>query len=120
MELSSTGAQSIGIIDLTVSSIINPTNGTVITKVSEGTRQDVDKAVAAAQKAYDTVWGLKVSGSSRHPGCRTPLRKCLTYVRNQTPGFERGKLLIKLAELIEENADELAAIESLDNGKVCT
>lgn len=35
----------------------------------------------------------------------------------QTPGFERGKLLIRLAELIEEHADELAAIETLDNGK---
>lgn len=61
------------IIDLTVSSILNPTNGKVITKVSEGTRQDVDKAVAAAQKAYDTVWGLKVSQSSYRPGLPSTL-----------------------------------------------
>lgn len=73
--------------------IVNPTTGKVIAKVSEGTRKDVDLAVAAAQKAYNTVWGLK------------------------TPGQERGKLLIKLAELIEANADEIAAIETLDNGK---
>lgn len=73
--------------------VVNPTTGNVIAKVSEGTRKDVDLAVAAAQKAYNTVWGLK------------------------TPGQERGKLLIKLAELIEANADEIAAIETLDNGK---
>lgn len=73
--------------------VVNPTTGKVIAKVSEGTRKDVDLAVAAAQKAYNTVWGLK------------------------TPGQERGKLLIKLAELIEANADEIAAIETLDNGK---
>ena len=34
-----------------------------------------------------------------------------------TPGFERGKLLIRLAELFEEHLDEIAAIESLDNGQ---
>ena len=53
----------------------------------------MDIAVAAAQKAYDTVWGLNM------------------------PGFERGKLLIRWAELIEEHLDEIAAIESLDNGQ---
>jgi len=67
--------------------------GKKITEIAEGTAKDVDAAVEAAQKAYDTVWGLN------------------------TPGFQRGKLLIRWAELIEEHADELAAIESLDNGK---
>ena len=52
--------------------MINPTNGKVITQVSEGTPKDVDIAVEAAQKAFDTVWGLN------------------------TPGYERGKLLYKL------------------------
>lgn len=52
----------------------------------------VDKAVKAAQKAYDTVWGTKC------------------------PAHERGKLLIALAEAIEANKGELAAIEALDNG----
>ncbi|KZS91867.1 aldehyde dehydrogenase [Sistotremastrum niveocremeum HHB9708] len=65
----------------------------VIAQISEGNAADVDLAVDAAQKAYDTVWGLK------------------------TPGFARGKLLIRLAELIEENVDELASLEALDNGK---
>lgn len=43
------------------------------------------------------------------PASRTP--------SSTVPGFERGKLLIRLAELIERDADELAAVESLDNGK---
>jgi aldehyde dehydrogenase (NAD+) len=46
-------------------SVINPTTGKVITKVSEGTEKDVDLAVQAAQKAYDSAWGLNVSGVER-------------------------------------------------------
>ena len=64
-----------------------------MTQISEGTSEDVNRAVEAAEHASDTVWGLNSNGS------------------------ERGKLLIKLAELMEEHADELAALESLDNGK---
>ncbi|KAG9097323.1 aldehyde dehydrogenase (NAD(P)(+)) ald5 [Ceratobasidium sp. 370] len=73
--------------------VINPSTGKVITKVSEGTEKDVDIAVKAAQKAYDTAWGLGVSG------------------------VNRGKILIRIAELIERDIDEIAAIEALDNGK---
>ncbi|KDN39669.1 hypothetical protein RSAG8_08697, partial [Rhizoctonia solani AG-8 WAC10335] len=58
-----------------------------------GNEKDVDLAVQAAQKAYDTVWGLNVSG------------------------VKRGQILIRLAELIERDLDEIAAIEALDNGK---
>lgn len=65
----------------------------MITSIAEGTAKDVDRAVAAAKHAYDTSWGLKV------------------------PGAQRGKLLAKLADLIELHADELAALEALDNGK---
>jgi acyl-CoA reductase-like NAD-dependent aldehyde dehydrogenase len=73
---------------------VRPTaTGKLLGTIAEGTAKDVDLAVAAAQKAYDTVWGLN------------------------TPAFKRGKLLIRLAELIEENIDEIAAIESLDNGQ---
>jgi aldehyde dehydrogenase (NAD+) len=68
----------------------------VITKIAEGTAKDVDRAVAAAKHAYDTSWGLKV------------------------PGTARGKLLNRLADLLEEHADELAALEALDNGKTFT
>lgn len=60
--------------------------------MSEATPQDVDIAVQAAQKAFDTVWGLNASG------------------------VERSKVLNKLADLMEIHADELAAIEALDVG----
>jgi aldehyde dehydrogenase (NAD+) len=74
-------------------SVINPTNGKVITRVSEGTPKDVDRAVEVAQRAFDTVWG------------------------HNMPGFERGKLMYRLAELLEKHQDEFAAVEALDNGK---
>ncbi len=72
---------------------INPTTGDVICRVAEGDKADVDKAVAAARKALESkAW------------------------RNMAPA-ERGRLLNKLADLIEANARELAALETLDNGK---
>ncbi|KAI0089758.1 aldehyde dehydrogenase [Irpex rosettiformis] len=73
--------------------VINPSNGKVITRVSEGTEKDIDDAVAAAHTAFETVWG------------------------HNTPGYTRGALLYKLASLMEQYEDELAALESLDNGK---
>jgi len=73
--------------------VINPSTGEKIGEVSEASPKDVDRAVEAAQKAFDTVWGLN------------------------TTGTERGKLMMKMAVLIEENLDEIAAVESLDNGK---
>ena len=73
-------------------SVVNPSTGKLLTKVSEGTAKDVDLAVAAAQKAFDTVWGPRCSGS------------------------ERGRLLNKLADLMESRFDELCAVEALDNG----
>ncbi|KAF7928157.1 uncharacterized protein EAE97_009955 [Botrytis byssoidea] len=72
--------------------VINPTTEEVITSVHEATEKDVDIAVAAARKAYEGEW------------------------RKVTPEG-RGKLLVKLADLVEKNADLLAAVESLDNGK---
>ncbi|KAI6000378.1 aldehyde dehydrogenase [Pisolithus orientalis] len=68
-------------------------NDKVITSVSEGTSKDVDLAVDAAEKAFETTWGLNC------------------------PGNKRGLLLNKLASLMEEHTDELAALEALDNGK---
>jgi len=64
----------------------------VITAIAEGTPKDVDAAVDAAQTAYDTVWGLHATG------------------------MQRAKILWKLAQLMEANHQELAAIEALDNG----
>lgn len=60
--------------------------------VSAANEKDVDIAVAAAQKAFTTTWGLHMSGA------------------------ERGRLMNKLADLIDENAEELAALETLDSG----
>lgn len=60
--------------------------------MSEGTEKDVDIAVAAARKAFQTTW------------------------RDTTPQ-QRGLYLLKLAEIAEKNAELLAAVESLDNGK---
>ncbi|KAF9064343.1 aldehyde dehydrogenase [Rhodocollybia butyracea] len=79
--------------DQTTIDVINPTTGKVITKIAEGTSKDVDIAVAAAQKAFDTTWGLNMGGAGR------------------------SRLLAKLARLMEENQKELAALEALDNGK---
>merc|ERR1712225_10473 len=71
---------------------INPATEEVICSVSEATEKDVDIAVAAARKAFEGTW------------------------RKETPE-NRGKLLVKLADLIEKNLDLIAAVESLDNGK---
>jgi len=73
---------------------INPSTGEEICQVAEADAPDVDKAVAAARKAFEHgPW------------------------RNKMSAAERGKLLHRLADLIEKHADELARLESLDNGK---
>ena len=71
---------------------INPTNEKPIVAVQEATEKDVDIAVSAARKAFEETW------------------------RNVTPE-QRGKYLVKLSDLFEQNLDQLAAIEALDNGK---
>ena len=72
---------------------LNPATGEAICQVAEGDKADVDLAVKAARKAFETGPWPKMSAG------------------------ERGRLLNKLADLIEENKEELAALESLDNGK---
>jgi len=72
---------------------IDPATGEVIAHVAEGGPEDIDAAVRAARKAFEEgPW----------PGMSAR---------------ERGVLLLKLADLIEQNAQELAAIEVLDKGK---
>jgi aldehyde dehydrogenase (NAD+) len=72
---------------------VNPATGEVICQVAEGDKADVDLAVKAARKAFETGPWPKMNAS------------------------ERGRLLHKLADLIEQNQEELAALETLDNGK---
>lgn len=69
---------------------LNPHDNSVIAEVSVAGREDVDRAVAAAQKAFP-AWSKR-------------------------PAAERGRVLLKLADLIEQNAEELARLESLDTG----
>src|SRR5579862_7136921 len=71
----------------------NPATGETICQVAEGDKADIDLAVKAARKAFEEgPW-------------------------HKMPARERGTLLHKLADLIEKNAEELAALETLDNGK---
>ena len=72
---------------------VNPASGDTICQVAEGDKADIDLAVKAARKAFeDGPW-------------------------SRTNASDRGRLLHKLADLIEKNQDELAALEALDNGK---
>ncbi|XP_020686744.1 aldehyde dehydrogenase family 2 member C4 [Dendrobium catenatum] len=72
----------------------DPRTGEVIAKVAEGDKQDVDLAVKAAREAFDYgKWPRK-------------------------SGFARGRIMMKLADLIDEHQEELAILESLDSGKL--
>ncbi|HEX8816835.1 MAG TPA: aldehyde dehydrogenase family protein [Terriglobales bacterium] len=71
----------------------NPATGEVMAQVAEGDREDIDRAVRAARNAFENgPW------------------------RTMTVS-ERGRLIWKLADLLEENLEEFAALEALDNGK---
>ena len=74
---------------------INPATGEVLTEVVEASRDDVDRAVQASRRALEDRGGAwrKMSAS------------------------ERGRLIWRLADLVEKNIDELAELETLDNGK---
>lgn len=73
--------------------LVNPATEEAICSVTAGSVKDIDIAVAAARKAFNTSWGKNVTG------------------------FERSKLLNKLADLMERDQDILAEVESLNNGK---
>jgi betaine-aldehyde dehydrogenase len=70
----------------------NPSTGETLAEVAEADKADVDKAVAAARRAFEGKWGRM---SAR----------------------DRGRLLYKLSQLIEAKSQELAALETADNGK---
>jgi aldehyde dehydrogenase (NAD+) len=71
---------------------INPASEEVLAEISEAGPRDIDRAVAAARKAFDGVWG-------------------------SMSGKERAKYLFRIARIIQERSRELAVLESLDNGK---
>jgi phenylacetaldehyde dehydrogenase len=71
----------------------NPATGEVLANVAAGDKEDIDRAVKVARAAFETGKWSRISPS------------------------ERGKLLWKLADLLEKHAEEFAQLESLDNGK---
>jgi 1-pyrroline dehydrogenase len=73
--------------------IVSPATGEVIARVPEGTAADVDRAVAAAKRAFEEVW-------------------C-----DATPG-ERSRALLRMAELVEAHGEELGRLEAENVGKV--
>jgi aldehyde dehydrogenase (NAD+) len=72
---------------------VNPATEEVIAQVAEGDAEDIDLAVRAARRAFDAGEWTRMDAR------------------------ERGRLMHRLCDLMEEEAAELAALESLDNGK---
>jgi aldehyde dehydrogenase (NAD+) len=72
--------------------VVDPSTEQAFGKAVAASQKDVDSAVAAARKAFNTTW-------------------------KQTDAHEKGKILYKVADLIEQNAEWLAYYESLNNGK---
>ena len=71
----------------------NPATGEVLSRVAEGEREDIDRAVKAARAAFETGPWSRITPS------------------------ERGRMIWKLADLLEKNLEDFAQIECLDNGK---
>ncbi len=72
--------------------VIDPSTGDVFDHLARGSRADVDRAVRAARKALDGEWG-------------------------RLDALERGRIMLRMAELILGRAEELAALEARDTGK---
>jgi phenylacetaldehyde dehydrogenase len=71
----------------------NPATGEVMAEIAEGDREDINRAVQAARNAFENGPWPRLTAS------------------------ERGRLIWKLADLLEQNLEEFAELESLDNGK---
>jgi aldehyde dehydrogenase (NAD+) len=71
---------------------INPANEKVLSRITQATASDVDKAVKAASEAYRKTW-------------------------SKLTGAQRGKYLFRIARILQERAREFAVLESMDNGK---
>jgi len=72
---------------------IDPATGEVLARVAEGDKADIDAAVKAARRAFENGPWTKMSAS------------------------ERGRIIWKIADLLEEHTEEFAELETLDNGK---
>ena len=73
--------------------VYNPATGQVMAHVAQGEKEDIDRAVRAARRTFDSGPWLTMTPSMR------------------------GRLLNKLADLVEQHSEEFAQLESLDNGK---
>src|SRR6266702_7692543 len=71
---------------------LDPSTGEAIATVARGGGPDIDRAVAAARRAYEQDW-------------------------RPMPTAERGRILRRMADLIRDAAEELSALESRDTGK---
>jgi len=71
---------------------INPANEEPLAEIAYADAEDIDRAVQAARRAYETVWG-------------------------KLPGKERAKYLFRIARILQERSREFAVLESLDGGK---
>ena len=72
---------------------IDPATGEVLARVAEGDKADIDAAVKAARRAFESGPWAKMSAS------------------------ERGRIMWKIADLLEQHTEEFAELETLDNGK---
>lgn len=86
------GGRNVPASDGALLDVFSPVDGALFAKIASGTAADVDAAVKAARAALEGAWG-------------------------KLTATERGRLLIKLAGAVEAHGEELAALESRDNGK---
>jgi aldehyde dehydrogenase (NAD+) len=87
------GGQWLDAADGKTYATLNPATGETLTLIAEATERDADAAVQAARKAFESGKWPEMSAS------------------------DRGRILWRLGDLVEKNADELATLETLDNGK---
>src|SRR5580658_7883062 len=74
---------------------LNPSNGQVLAEISDAAEEDVNRAVAAARRAFEGPW-------------------------SKFKPFDRQRLLLKIAEIIEKNYDELSMLDTIDMGAPVT
>jgi acyl-CoA reductase-like NAD-dependent aldehyde dehydrogenase len=84
------GGEFVDAVDGATLDVVNPYDNSLLTKVAEAKQADIDKAVAAARAAFP-AW-------------------------SEMPAMERGRLLLKLADAVEANAQQLAELEARDTG----